>query len=59
MPDTLTIRGGKLVLTTDEGRQVELPEEQLVEMMRGELPPPINGVALPDGIKFLEWRRRS
>src|SRR5437867_4451079 len=56
MSDKLTIENGKLVLTTDEGRQIELAEEQLVEMLRREIEPPINGVALPDGIKFVQWR---
>lgn len=56
MADTLTIRGGKLMLATDEGRQIELPEEQLVDMLRSEIEAPINGAALPDGIKFMQWR---
>lgn len=56
MSDKLTIENGKLLLTTDEGRQIELPEEQLVEMLRHEIEPPINGAALPDGVKFHRWR---
>jgi hypothetical protein len=56
MSDRLTIENGKLLLTTEEGRHVELPEEQLVEMLRAEIEPPVNGAALPDGVKFLQWR---
>jgi hypothetical protein len=56
MSDRLTIEAGKLLLTTDEGRQIELPEEQLIDMLRSEIEPPVNGAALPDGIKFMAWR---
>src|SRR5207302_4525459 len=52
----LSIQNGKVMLTTDEGQQVERPEAQLVEMLRREILPPLNGTALPDGVKFLEWR---
>src|SRR5688572_20213501 len=56
MSDKLTIENGKLLLTTDEGRQIELPEEKLIDMLRHEIEPPINGAALPDGVKFHRWR---
>ena len=56
MADRLVLEGGQLTLTTDEGRQIKTPENKLVEMLRGEIRPPIDGVALPDGIKFVEWR---
>jgi hypothetical protein len=56
MIDTLTLQNGKAILTTEEGRHIERDEAQLVDMIRQELVPPLNGVAMPDGIKFLEWR---
>ncbi len=56
MADSLTIQNGKAVLTTEEGRTIERTEEQLAEMLRRELVPPLNGTALPDGVKFIEWR---
>src|SRR5688500_13429156 len=56
MPDTITIQNSKVVLTTDEGRQLEREEVQLVDMLRRELLPPVGGTALPDGLKFLEFR---
>ncbi len=55
MSDKLTIENGQLLLTTDEGQEYKLPEDRLVDMLRGEIAPPINGEALPDGVKFLEW----
>jgi hypothetical protein len=56
MADSLTLQGGKLVLTTEEGRRTELPESHLLDMLRREMVPPLNGTALPDGVKFVEWR---
>jgi hypothetical protein len=56
MTDQLTIQKGKVVLTTEEGQRLERPETQLVEMLRGEFLPPLKGSALPDGVKFYEWR---
>src|SRR4051794_20581100 len=56
MADQLTVQDGKVVLTTDEGRKLERPEAQLVEMLRREVVPPLGGAALPDGVKFVEWR---
>ena len=56
MTDQLTIQNGKAVLVTEEGRKIERPEAQLVEMLRREILPPLNGAALPDGVKFVEWR---
>jgi len=56
MADCLMIQNGKARVTTDEGRSFEQDEAQFVEMLRRELLPPVNGVAFPDGIKFLEYR---
>jgi hypothetical protein len=56
MADQLTIHNGKVVLATEEGQTLERPEAQLIEMLRGEFLPPLRGAALPDGVKFLEWR---
>src|SRR5262249_39112397 len=57
MADQLSIQNGKIVLTTEEGQRLERPEAQLVEMLRRELLPPFNDSALPDGVKFYEWRQ--
>jgi hypothetical protein len=56
MPDSLTIQNGKIAVITEEGQRFERPEAQLVEMLRGELLPPLGAAALPDGVKFHEWR---
>lgn len=56
MPDQMLIEKGKVVLTTEEGQRVERPERQLVDMLRGEFVPPLSDCALPDGVKFWEWR---
>ncbi len=56
MSDQMLIKDGKIVLTTEEGQTAEHPEAKLEEMLRGELLPPLNGTALPDGVKFYEWR---
>jgi hypothetical protein len=56
MPDKLTIENEKVVLTTDEGKTFELGTERLLEMIRAETQAPIDQAALPDGVKFLEWR---
>src|SRR5437660_9301307 len=56
MADQLSIENGKVVLITEEGQRVERPEAQLVEMLRREFVPPLNERALPDGVKFCEWR---
>src|SRR5947209_4816478 len=56
MPDHLTIQKGKVVITTEEGQQLERPEGQLLEMLRGEFVPPLRDAALPDGVKFHDWR---
>lgn len=56
MTDQISIQGGQAVLTTNEGQAIERPEAELVEMIRKEILPPLNGVALPDGVKFLEWK---
>jgi hypothetical protein len=56
MSDTLTIHNGKVVLKTEEGNSIERPETDLYDMFRREIRPPIDGCALPDGIKFYEWR---
>jgi hypothetical protein len=56
MTDKLLIEDGKIQLSTDEGHQVTLPDSKLEDMLRREVEPPVNGVALPDGIKFMEWQ---
>src|SRR5690242_7271761 len=56
MADQLTIQGGKVVLVTEEGQQLERTESQLIDMLRGEFLPPLKDSALPDGVKFLDWR---
>jgi hypothetical protein len=56
MGDQLTIHQETVVLTTEEGQQIERPEADLVQMLRGEFVPPLSGTALPDGVKFVEWR---
>jgi hypothetical protein len=56
MADQLTIHDGTIVLTTEEGRRLERPEALLAEMFRQELLPPLRDGALPDGVKFYEWR---
>jgi hypothetical protein len=54
--DQLTVQNGKVLLTTEEGQRVERPEADLLEMLRGEFVPPLGETALPDGVKFYEWR---
>src|SRR5262245_10213742 len=56
MADQITIENGKVVLVTEEGQQLERSEAQLLEMLRDEFLPPLSGAALPDGVKFVEWR---
>jgi hypothetical protein len=54
--DQLTIHKGEVVLRTEEGRELKRPETMLVEMLRGEFVPPLHACALPDGVKFCDWR---
>jgi hypothetical protein len=54
--DRLTIADGKAVLTTEEGQRLERTEGQLMVMLRAELVPPWGDGALPDGVKFYDWR---
>ena len=56
MGDHLVLANRKLTLTTEEGRRIERPEADLDAMYREELLAPLNGEALPDGVKFAEWR---
>lgn len=56
MPDKLVLVDGNILLTTEEGQSVKLPEKQLVELMREQFEPPFNGRAMPDGLKFFHWR---
>src|SRR5690242_16981638 len=56
MNDQLTVQHGTVVLTTEEGQRLERPEDDLLRMLRGEFVPPLRGCALPDGVKFVEWR---
>lgn len=57
MPDQLVLQNGNATLTTQEGQEYKLSEEKLVEMIRQDVQPPIDGVALPDGVKFFKWQR--
>src|SRR5947209_1350598 len=56
MGDQLTIHQGTVVLTTEEGQRLERPETDLARLLREEFVPPLGGTALPDGVKFVEWR---
>ncbi len=56
MSDQMTISDGKVTVVTQEGRRIELPEGDLVQMVEQSVLPPLNGAALPDGLKFpLRW----
>jgi hypothetical protein len=56
VPDQLTVHQGQVVLRTEEGRELKRSEAQLVDMLRAELVPPLSACALPDGVKFFDWR---
>ena len=45
MSDRLLLEQGKAVITTEEGRSLERTEDQLVDMLRKEILPPLNGTA--------------
>lgn len=56
MADSVCIENGKVVITTDEKRTFELEERGFLQWFRGEVLPPIDGTAYPDGVKFMEFR---
>src|SRR5262245_35854487 len=56
MADQLTIHKGKVLLRTEEGKQIERPEARLLDMLKREFVPPWGDEALPDGVKFYDWR---
>jgi len=56
MADTLNICDHEITLTTDEGKSIVRPDSDLVDMFRRQLVAPLNGSALPDGVKFFDWR---
>jgi hypothetical protein len=56
MADTLLLQNGCVTLTTEEGATLQHSAAELEEMFRGRFVPPLAGQALPDGVKFLEWR---
>jgi hypothetical protein len=56
MSDQLLVHNGQVLLRTEEGQELKRPESQLLDMLRGEFLPPVNGCALPDGVKFWDWR---
>jgi hypothetical protein len=56
MADTLTVQHGHVTLTTEEGTTLQQPEAELEEMFRTRYVPPLEGRALPDGVKFVDWR---
>jgi len=56
VPDQLLIHKGQAVLHTEEGLELKRSESQLLEMLRDEFVPPCQIDALPDGVKFYDWR---
>jgi hypothetical protein len=56
VPDRLTVYQGQVVLRTEEGQELKRSEAQLMDMLRAEFVPPLQNCALPDGVKFWEWR---
>jgi hypothetical protein len=56
MSDQLLIHDGKVTVTTDEGVVVEREESDLHAMFRRETSLPMQGVAFPDGLKWIERR---
>jgi hypothetical protein len=56
VPDLLSIHEGQVVLRTEEGRELKRSEADLLEMLRDEFVPPLQACALPDGVKFCDWR---
>lgn len=56
MADKIIIDGAKLAIETDEGKKVERPSTMLDEMYKAEFLPLSDGVAYPDGTKFIEHR---
>jgi hypothetical protein len=56
VPDQLILEGGKAVLMTEEGRRLERTEAQLLCMLRKEFVAPWQAQAMPDGVKFTDWR---
>jgi hypothetical protein len=56
MADKIHIENGKVQITTEENRTFELDEANFWQWYRGEVLPPVDGVAMPDGIKFMEFR---
>lgn len=56
MSDTLLLQNGQVTLTTEEGATLQHSAGELEEMFRGRFVPPLAGRALPDGVKFVEWR---
>ncbi len=56
MTDQLLLANGTLSLTTEEGSRLERPESDLVEMLKKDWVPPLGTAAMPDGVKFVEWR---
>lgn len=57
MADKLTISDGTATVVTEEGRRIQRTESDLIEMIRRDIEAPLNGAALPDGVKFPpDWR---
>jgi len=56
MSDQLLVHAGHALLRTEEGQELKRPESRLLDMLRDEFVPPVNGRALPDGVKFWDWR---
>ena len=56
MPDQLIIEKGTVRATTEEGLVLERDETALHDMFRAEYALPLGDAALPDGVKFVEWR---
>ena len=56
MPDHLSVENGKVTVITEEGKTIERSESDLRRMVEKDVLPPLNGTALPDGIKFVKWQ---
>ncbi len=59
MSDQMTIRNGMVTVMTQEGVTIERPESDLIKMIREDEAAPLNGAALPDGLKFSPICKRA
>jgi hypothetical protein len=56
MPDRITIEGGKAQLETAEGATHSFTEEDIEQYYRSRVCRPDDGVALADGVKYIEFK---